>query len=50
MGSGSKFSITSNYQGFALGLGISRFPHEVSVSIMLGFWHIYFGLGKGYDE
>ena len=50
MGSGPKFSITSHYQGFALGFSISRFPHTVSVNLMLGFWHIYIGFGKGYDE
>ena len=50
MGSGSKFSITSHYQGFALGFSANRFPHTVSVSLMLGFWHIYIGFGKGYDE
>lgn len=50
MGSGPKFSVISNYQGFSLGFGISRFPHTVSVSLMFGFWHVYIGLGKGYDE
>lgn len=50
MGSGSKFSILSNYRGFAFGFGVSQFPHAVSIDIMLGFWQVYIGFGKGYDE
>lgn len=50
MGSGSKFSITSHYQAFNLGFGVSQFPHTVSINLMLGFWCIYFGFGRGYDE
>lgn len=50
MGSGPKFSIISNYQGFAVGFGVRRFPHSVSIDVMLGFWQIYIGFGKGYDE
>lgn len=50
MGSGSKFQFDTNYRGFAIGFSVSRFPHTVSLNILLGFWQIYIGFGKGYDE
>lgn len=50
MGSGSKFSFNQTFKYFSIGLSVSRFPHTVSVNFDLGFWHIYIGFGKGYDE
>lgn len=50
MGSGSKFKFYSDYSGLGIGVGISKFPHTISVNIAFGFWHVYIGFGKGYDE
>lgn len=50
MGSGPKFSIELMRQSTGLGIYISRFPHQLSISITLIFVSIYFGFGKGYDE
>ena len=50
MGSGSKFKIAFMPEAFVLGISISRFPHNVSIYINLGWHSIYFGFGKGYDQ
>lgn len=50
MGSGSRFEIKQSFEYFAIGVTASRFPHSLSVSVNLGFWHVYIGFGKGYDE
>lgn len=50
MGSGSKFRFFQAFDYFAVGITASRFPHAVSLTFDLGFWHIYIGFGKGYDE
>jgi len=49
MGSGSKFSI-SRFSGFGLAVIIDRFPHNVSITILVACFAIYMGFGKGYDE
>ena len=49
MGSGSKFEINLT-PGFGLAVYVSRFPHQLSVNILVGCWTIYLGFGKGYDE
>lgn len=49
MGSGDKFQFMW-LDGFGLGFNISRFPHSLSISIMLIKFYIYIGFGKGYDE
>lgn len=49
MGSGSRFSI-SRFSGFGLAVTVVRFPHNVSINIIIACFVIYIGLGKGYDE
>jgi len=49
MGAGDKFSI-SIVKGFGLAIFVDKFPHELSITIMLGWFMIYLGFGKGYDE
>ena len=49
MGSGSKFSI-GRFSGFGLAVTIDRFPHNVSITILVACFVIYMGFGKGYDE
>ena len=49
MGSGSRFSI-SRFGGFGLAVTVVRFPHNVSITILVACFVIYIGLGKGYDE
>lgn len=51
MGSGAKFRYYSAYDMFALGFQVvPHGEHRLSVHINLGFWHLYLGFGKGYDE
>lgn len=50
MGSGPRFTFNQSFDYFGMGISVSRFPHALSVNISLGFWHIYIGFGKGYDE
>ena len=50
MGSPDKFSLRKIPEGIALGIFISRFPHALSINILLFKYDIYIGLGKGYDE
>ena len=50
MGSGSKFQISRMHDSVGLGIIISRFPHKLSIDIMLITHTIYIGFGKGYDE
>ena len=50
MGSGSRFKIITSYDNFAVGVNIGRFPHSLGITFSLGFWDIYIGFGKGYDE
>lgn len=49
MGSGDKFRVNFAH-GFGLAVYVSRFPHELSITLLLGFIDIYLGFGKGYDE
>jgi len=49
MGSGSRFSI-GGFGGFGLAVTIDRFPHNVSITILVACFVIYMGFGKGYDE
>ena len=50
MGSGPRFQISRMREHIGLGFTISRFPHALSFHFMLGFFSIYIGFGKGYDE
>ena len=49
MGSGDKFEINF-VKGFGFAVFVDRFPHELSLNILLGCFNIYIGIGKGYDE
>jgi hypothetical protein len=49
MGSGDKFSI-SIVKGFGLSIFVDTFPHALSIRLMVGWFIIYMGFGKGYDE
>ena len=49
MGSGSRFQI-SLQKGFGLAVFADRFPHQVSINLLIGCISIYIGFGKGYDE
>lgn len=49
MGSGDKFSIGFT-KGFGLAIYVDRFPHEVSINLLIGCINVYLGFGKGYDE
>ena len=50
MGSGPRFEISRMREQIGVGITISRFPHALSIYIMLGFFSVYFGFGRGYDE
>jgi hypothetical protein len=51
MGSGDKFKIGWMHGfGFGLGVHVDRFPHQLSINIILLKVSIYIGFGKGYDE
>ena len=50
MGSGNRFNITRIRGSIGLGIFIGRFPHKLSIDIMLITHTIYIGFGKGYDE
>ena len=49
MGSGSKFQVNM-VKGFGLAVHVDRFPHQVSINLLIGCVSIYLGFGKGYDE
>ena len=49
MGSGPRFKFEQDFTGFALGIGVFRFPYSWTVGISLGFWDISYGFGKAYD-
>jgi hypothetical protein len=49
MGAGDKFSVDF-HKYFSLGISISRWPHDWSITLSLVFVTIYVGFGKGYDE
>jgi hypothetical protein len=49
MGSGSRFEI-SLAKGLGLAIYVDRFPHALSINLLIGFVNIYIGFGKGYDE
>jgi hypothetical protein len=49
MGSGERFSISAT-KGFGLACYVDRFPHALSITLLVGFFVIYVGFGKGYDE
>jgi hypothetical protein len=49
MGSGDKFQFNW-MSGIGLGIHFDRFPHQLSINIMLIKASIYIGFGKGYDE
>lgn len=49
MGSGDKFSIDI-VKGIGLAVYVDKFPHELSITLLIGCFQIYMGFGKGYDE
>jgi hypothetical protein len=49
MGSGPRFSISTT-KGLGLAVYFDRFPHEVSINLLIGFFTVYIGFGKGYDN
>lgn len=49
MGSGDKFSFHI-INGFGLAVYVDRFPHELSITLTIACFELYFGFGKGYDE
>lgn len=49
MGSGDKFSVYF-VRGFGLAVYVDRFPHAVSITLLVGCFNVYLGFGKGYDE
>ena len=49
MGAGDKFQMRI-VKGFGLSIFVDRFPHELSISLLIGCVSIYMGFGKGYDE
>lgn len=49
MGSGRRFGISTT-KGFGLAVYFDRYPHEVSISLLIAFVTVYIGFGKGYDE
>lgn len=49
MGAGEKFEIRF-IRGFGLAVYVDRFPHELSINLLIGCFNIYMGFGKGYDE
>jgi hypothetical protein len=49
MGSGDKFKI-SIFKGFGLAIFVDTFPHALSINLIIGWFSIYMGFGKGYDE
>jgi hypothetical protein len=49
MGSGDKFSI-GIVKGFGLAIFVDKFPHTLSITLIVGWFQIYMGFGKGYDE
>lgn len=49
MGSGPRFSISTT-KGFGLAVYFDRFLHELSFTVLIGFFTVYIGFGKGYDE
>lgn len=50
MGSGDKFCVNWMKGSVGLGIVVSRFPHQLSIDIMLFKVTVYIGFGKGYDE
>ena len=49
MGSGPRFAI-SLVSGFGLFISVDPFPHQISITLLIGCFNIYIGFGKGYDE
>jgi hypothetical protein len=49
MGSGPRFEIGVT-RGFGLAVYVDRFPHALSITLLIGCVNIYLGFGKGYDE
>ena len=49
MGSGDKFKI-GIVKGFGLAMFVDTFPHALSITLIIGWFQIYMGFGKGYDE
>jgi len=49
MGSGDKFEV-SFVPGFGLAVYVSKFPHALSINVLIGCFNVYLGFGKGYDE
>lgn len=50
MGSGSRFKFSYVPEQFSLGFTLGRFPHSYCLYLHLGWFNLYFGVGKGYDE
>lgn len=49
MGAGDKFQ-WNIIKGFGLSIYVDRFPHDLSITLLIGCISIYLGFGKGYDE
>jgi len=49
MGSGSRLQFHF-LPGICFGVTVSRFPHNVSINLMILCVGVYIGIGKGYDE
>jgi hypothetical protein len=49
MGSGSRLDF-GFVKGFGLAVYVDRFPHALSINLLIGCINIYIGFGKGYDE
>jgi hypothetical protein len=49
MGSGDKFQV-SIFKGFGLAISVDKFPHTLSINLIVGCLSVYMGFGKGYDE
>ena len=50
MGSGPRFFVQGWIDHFDLGIHVNTCPHELSIYINFGFFGVYIGFGKGYDE
>lgn len=49
MGSGSRISLARNPY-FGLGAYVDKWPFSVTIGVQVGFWILYLGFGKGYEE
>lgn len=49
MGSGSRIRLARNPY-FGLGAYVDKWPFSVTIGFQIGFWILYLGFGKGYEE